>query len=190
MVNRHNYLLARECLAYLDGVCQLDVRSRERYWCYLKYRLLWADETSLCAGNRAPPFPSFSATVRLDGEQGKLAPSTLTKIIQTVKRFFTWLMLAYVREYRDLSLVWIETPRSPRGVELPMEHVFVMPGEVQHLISFQVTVEDLALRCDQAAAALLFLSGMRIDRIGQSKCCLADGYTADQSISPVTSSPK
>jgi len=162
MVNRHNYLLTKEYLAYLDGVCQLDVRSRERYWCYLKYLLIWADETSFeRMVELRPTFPSFLATVRLDGEQGKLAPSTLKKIIQTVKRFFTWLKLAYVREYRDLSLAWIEALRPPRGIELPMEHVFVTPGEVQHIIGFQVPAEDLALRRDQAAVALLFLSGMR-----------------------------
>jgi site-specific recombinase XerD len=99
--------------------------------------------------------------VRLDGEQGKLAPSTLKRIIQTVKRFFTWLKLAYVREYRDLSLAWIEALRPPRGIELPTEHIFVTPGEVQQIIGFQVPVEDLALRRDQAAVAMLFLSGMR-----------------------------
>ena len=162
MVNRHNYHLTREYLAYLDGVCQLDVRSRERYWCYLKYLLIWADETSFVRVMEIrPTFPSFLATVRLDGEQGKLAPSTLKKIIQTVKRFFTWLKLAYVREYRDLSLSWIEALRPPRGIELPTEHVFVTPGEVRHIIGFQVPAEDLALRRDQAAAVLLFLSGMR-----------------------------
>ncbi len=78
-----------------------------------------------------------------------------------MKRFFTWLKLADVREYRDLSLSWIEALRPLRGTELPTEHVFVTPGEVQHLIGFQVSIEDLALRRDQAAAALLFLSGMR-----------------------------
>ena len=162
MVNRHNYHLTREYLAYLDGVCQLDVRSRERYWCYLKYLLIWADETSFeHVMEHRPTFPSFLATVRLDGGQGKLAPATLKKIIQTIKRFFTWLKLAYVREYRDLSLAWIEALRPPRGIELPAEHIFVTPGEVQQLIGFQGAAEDLALRRDQAAAALLFLSGMR-----------------------------
>ncbi len=58
MVNRHNYHLTREYLEYLDGVCQLDVRSRERYWCYLKYLLLWADETPFVrVMEQRPPFP-------------------------------------------------------------------------------------------------------------------------------------
>ena len=162
IVNRHNYHLPREYLEYLDGVCQLDVCSRERYWCYLKYLLIWADETSFVrVMELRPTFPSYLATARLDGEQGKLAPSTLKKIVQTIKRFFTWLKLAYVREYRDLALSWIEALRPPRGIELSMEHVFVTPGEVRQIISFQVPAEDLALRRDQAAAALLFLSGLR-----------------------------
>ena len=73
----------------------------------------------------------------MDGEQGKLAPATLKKIVQTIKRFFTWLKLAYVREYRDLALSWIEALRPPRGIELSMEHVFVTPGEVQQIIGFK-----------------------------------------------------
>jgi len=162
MVNRCNYHLTQEYLAYLDGVCQLDVRSRERYWFYLKYLLIWADETSFeRVVERRPTFPSFLGTVRLDGERGMLAPAILKKIIQTIKRFFVWLKLAYVREYRDLSLAWIEALRPPRSMELPAEHVFVIPSEVQQLIGFQSAAEDLTLRRDQAAAALLFLSGMR-----------------------------
>jgi hypothetical protein len=37
----------------------------------------------------------------------------MKKIIQTVKRLFVWLKLAYVREYRDLSLTRIEALRLP-----------------------------------------------------------------------------
>ena len=44
MVNRRNYRLAQEYLAYQSEVAQLDPRSVERYWFYLKYLLLWADE--------------------------------------------------------------------------------------------------------------------------------------------------
>ncbi len=162
MVNRHNYRLTREYLAYLDSVCQLDVRSRERYWFYLKYLLIWADETSFeRVVDHRPTLPSFLATTRLDGERDRLAPATLKKIIQTIKRFFVWLKVAYVHEHRDLSLAWIEALRPPRSIELPAEHVFVTPGEVQQIIGFHVPAEDLALRRDQAAAALLFLSGMR-----------------------------
>ena len=44
MVNRRNYRLVQEYLAYQSEVAQLDPRSVDRYWFYLKYLLLWADE--------------------------------------------------------------------------------------------------------------------------------------------------
>lgn len=162
MVNRHNYLVAKDYLKYMDGVLQLDARSISRYWCYLKYLLIWADESLLStAGDIRPTFAVYLGTTRLDGENGQLAPSTLKKVIQTVKRFFLWLKMTYPREYRNLPPTWIDTLRPPRGAQTVVEHQFITLEEVQRIVDMKIADDDLALRRDRAAAAMLFLSGMR-----------------------------
>ena len=167
MVNRQNYHLTKAYLAYLAEVSQLDPRSIERYWFYLKYLLLWADEVLLGkVTNLRPAFSSFLATTRLDGEQGTLSPSTLKKIIQTVKRLLTWLKMTYPREFRDMSVAWIEALRPPRSVEPMAEHEFVTLEEALRISVLNIDEGDLALRRDQAAAAMLFLSGMRATAFG------------------------
>ncbi len=162
MINRRNYQLAKQYLEYLDGVCQLDRGSLDRYWFYLKYVLMWVDDAALCqVAKIRPPFASFLATARLDGERSMLASSTLQKIIQTAKRFFVWLKMTYPREYREVSMAWIEALRPPRSTEPVQDHQFVTLEDVQTISRLVLEPHDLALRRDQAAAAMLFLSGMR-----------------------------
>lgn len=163
MVNRTNYAAARSYLRYLDEVSQLDARSIRRYWFYLKYVLLWADETALCqAATIRPTFASYLAGECLDEVGEPLAPATLKKVIQTAKRFFLWLKMTEPRDYRDLSAGWIDTLRPPRGAQAVVEHEFVTLEEVQQLAELQIDPTDLAMRRDRAAAVMLFLSGMRV----------------------------
>ena len=167
MVNRQNYHHAKEYLAYLSEVSQLDARSVERYWFYLKYLLLWADEVMLSKViTLRPTFATYLAAQRLDGEQGTLSPVALKKIIQTVKRFLTWLKMTYPSEFREVSVAWIEALRPPRCVEPVVEHRFVTLEEIRQLSAMQIDEGDVALRRDQAAAAMLFLSGTRATAFG------------------------
>jgi integrase len=162
MVNKQNYQFAREYLDYLSEVTQLDACSVDRYWFYLKHLLLWADEIFLSqVPNLRPTFPAYLTTARPASVDGPLAASTLKKIIQTVKRFLFWLKITYAREFRELSPAWIDALRPPRSVESPAEHEFITLDEVQRIIALPIDEHDLALRRDQAAAALLFLSGAR-----------------------------
>ena len=162
MVNRNNYLVAKVYLEYLDSVQQLDARSIGRYWFYLKYLLIWADESLLStAADIRPTFAVYLTTTRLDGENGQLAPATLKKVIQTVKRFFQWLKMNYPSEYRKLPPAWIDTLRTPRGAQTVVDHQFITLEEVQRLAHLTIADDDLALRRDRAAAILLFLSGIR-----------------------------
>ena len=112
MVNRRNYQLVREYLDYLTQVSQLDPRSVERYWFYLRHLLLWADE--ILPGRIAsirPGFPFFLSKVHADcGDEG-FAPSTSKKIIQTVKRFLIWSKMNSPAELRKSPLKGIPTPR-------------------------------------------------------------------------------
>ena len=133
MVNRQNYRWARAYLEYLAEVTQLDRRSVERYWFYLKPLLIWADDVLLSqASQRRPAFPVYLAATRQDDAADLYAPSTLKKIIRTTKRFLLWLKMTYVRDFRDLPMTWIDALRPPRGIEPPHDHQFI-------------TVEDLSL---------------------------------------------
>ena len=167
MINRYNYRLAKQYLEYLDGVCQLDRGSLDRYWFYLKHLLIWVDEARLCqVADIRPPFSAFLASARPDRERGRLASSTLKKIIQTAKRFLAWLKLTYPREFREVSAAWLEALRPPRTTVQMAEHEFVTLDEVLQLSTLKIDEGNLALRRDQAAAAMLFLSGMRATAFG------------------------
>jgi integrase len=167
MVNRQNYRWAKTYLEYLAEVTQLDRRSVERYWFYLKPLLIWADEIELShAADRRPAFPAYLVATRQDAEAGPYAPSTLKKIMRTTKRFLLWLKMTYAREFRDLPMSWIEALRPPRSVEQPRDHQFITLEEIRQLMAVTFADDDLALRRDQAAAAMLFLSGMRAGAFG------------------------
>lgn len=167
MVNRRNYHLVKEYLKHQQDTRQLDPRSVTRYWFYLKFILLWTDEIRFnkLAGIHTA-FAVFLATTRLDGRAGSLDPDTLKKIIQTAKRFLTWLKMKYPQEFRELSIDWINELCPPRGIESIDEHVFVTIDEVRQLAAIEIPEDDLALRRDQAGTAMLFLSGMRAGAFG------------------------
>lgn len=167
MVNRTNYHLVKEYLNYLDTVAQLDVLSIGRYWFYLKHLLIWADETSFNdVAHRKPTFATFLATARLDASDKPLAPTTHKKIIQTTKRFFVWLQMAHPRAYRGIPASWVDALRPPRSVQATLEHNFITLEEVRKIAGLKIAEDDLALRRDQAAAVMLFLSGMRAGAFG------------------------
>jgi integrase len=95
-----------------------------------------------------------------------LSPATLKKIAQTAKRFFTWAKMTYSRRFRAVSKAWIDALRPPRSVQPAPEHEFVTIDEVKQLAALNVPEQDLALRRDQAAASMLFVSGMRSGALG------------------------
>ena len=164
MVNRDNYHVVKSFLAYTQDTRQRDVRTVGRYWSHLRHLLLWADETPLSrAADIRPSFPEYLAGVRRDGGEEPLKPETLKKIVQTSKALLKWARLNYARQVRGLPASWIEALCPPRNtrVENEKKHEFASLAEVLQLIRMPVPEADLALRRDQAGAAMLFLSGMR-----------------------------
>jgi integrase len=162
MIERQNYLKTRKHLTYLEEVLQLTPASLERYRFYLRHLLLWArDKDFKNIQEIRPTFPTYLST--LPGKDGKgiLAGTTQKKILDISKRFFRWAKPAYPRELNTLPLVWIETLRLTRQPQITSENVFVSEDEVKRLIAYPTKQDDLALLRDQAAAAMLFLSGMR-----------------------------
>ena len=139
-------LILRTHLAYLTEVFQLDARSVDRYWFYLKYLLLWADAILLGEiMSVRPTFAAFLATSRLDGTRDPLSSATLKKIIQLAKRFLTWAKMTHPRAFRAMPVAWIEALRPPRSVEQTTEHEFVTLDEVLQLSTLRIDEDDLAL---------------------------------------------
>lgn len=162
MINRNNYRQYKAYLRYLRDTAQLSTLSVGRYWFYGKHLLMWADSRPLAeAGKIKPGFASYLNTARLDGETGPLSPATLKKIVQTTRRFLTWAKANYPREFRALPATWIDELRPPRSVQSPHEHEFVTLNEVVQLVASTGQANDVTLIRDRAAAAMLFLSGMR-----------------------------
>lgn len=162
MVNRRNYLLVKEHLKYLEEVHQLSENSIRRYWFYLRHLLIWADETFLGKIiDKRPTFPAYVSTLPGKQKDGPLSASAQKKIIETSKRLFLWAKSAHPKEFQSTPANWIETLRPPRMVQQPDEHEYVSLEQVIQLATFQIEESDLALQRDQAAAAMLFLSGMR-----------------------------
>jgi integrase len=157
MVNRRNYLWAKEHLKYLAEVMQLSDRSIKRYWSYFKHLLLWADEIVFSkAPNVRPTFPTYLKDVGAN-----LAPTTLKKIVNAAKRLFVWLKLTHPTQFRTVTKAWIDALRPPRVDAPAPDHVFVTLEEVVQLTTIEVDGNNLALRRDQASVAFLYLSGMR-----------------------------
>ena len=162
MVNRENYRLIKSHLKYLREVEQLSPASVQRTWFWLRHLLLWADETPLSrAASVRPAFPAYvSSLPGLHGKTG-LADVSQKKMIAAAKRFYTWTRSMGYKGYAQVPSTWIDTLRPARFTSSNDEHVYVTPDEVLKLATLPVDPHNLAARRDQAAAAMLFLSGAR-----------------------------
>ena len=177
MVNRENYRLVKDHLRYLVEVYQLSPDSVKRYWFYLRHALIWADETPFGKANQIrPAFPAYVSTVQTS-RGGSLTAASQKKIVETTRRLFTWAKATFPQVYAKLPANWIDTLRPLRLPQQAGEHVYVTLEEVLKLISVQPEADDFAFRRDQAAAAMLFLSGMRASAfttLPLSAVCLTD----------------
>jgi integrase len=162
VIERQNYLKIKEHLKYLEEVLQLNPTSVERYRFYLRHLLLWADDQNFRNVQAIrPTLPSYLASIPGKDGKGTLASVSQKKILDSSKRFFRWAKITYPREMNSLPISWIDTLRRPRQPQISSENVFVSLNEVQTLINTSVPEDSLALLRDKAAAAMLFLSGMR-----------------------------
>ena len=162
MINRSNYQKLQTHLRYLRDVEQIDEKSVSRYEAYLDHLLVWADEQSLAEADRIEPaLPVYLANYTKTRGGQSLAPSTVKKIIAVSKRALIWMKESEPTEFRRLSARWINALNPPKMTPQVDEHRFISFDQVQKLITMPVEDGDLATLRDQAAAALLFLSGMR-----------------------------
>lgn len=162
MVDRLNYLRVNQHLKYLEEVLQVAPISLDRYRFYLRHLLLWTgDKVFKNVSAIRPTFPIYLTSLAGKDPSGGLAGATQKKILNSSQRFFRWAKSAYPHEFGSLPVVWIETLRFAHQPQAAGENVFVSLEEVRQLISIPADSNNLALLRDQAAAAILFLSGMR-----------------------------
>ena len=164
MVTRQNYQKVKAHLSYLSDVHQIGANSLERYKFLLRHLLLWADEMPLGKiADRRPTFPAYLANQPGKNGQGMLAPKSQKKTIEICRRFLQWAKTTYPNDLKSLPLAWIESLTPARVAQRPEEHIFVTVEEAIHLATLPTPPDDLALWRDRAGAAMLFLSGMRVN---------------------------
>lgn len=174
MIDRLNYLRVNQHLKYLEEVRQVTPESAERYRFYLRHLLLWTgDNVFKNVKTLRPTFPTYLTSLPGKDPNCRLAGKTQKKILELTRRFLLWGKLEYPREFGGLPMNWIETLRLPHQPQADVENVFVSIEEVRQLISVPAETNNLARLRDQAAAALLFLSGMRAGALATLP--LADG---------------
>lgn len=158
MIERGNYLLVKEFLAYQREVMQLDAKSIKRYWSYLKHLLIWADDVRFSQVTEIrPTFAMYIKSRSVDsGSALPLAAPTLKKILQIAKRFFIWVKSTYPSRFRDIPPAWVDALRLPHSSPDTAPHVFVTLPEVLKLIQVGCATSDLARWRDQAAPPCYF----------------------------------
>ena len=162
MINYDNYNLTRLYLEHLTQLRRLHESSVGRYRSHLSHLLVWADETSLGElAKKLPTFEQYLKTARRDDKKSTLARETVERIVATSQRFLLWAKAAHRREMRCLDLAWINAMRPPRIEDRIAVHEFVTLDEVKQLIMLPNPKNDWIFRRNQAAAAMLFLSGAR-----------------------------
>lgn len=162
MINRQNWL---DTCAYLEHL-QHDLGRTDQtihaYRIHLRRLLEWADEKPLSKANHLDPvFPVYLAELRTR-HTAPLTYSTLYKTLTTVRLFYAFAMSTWNARYQHIHAAWLATLR-PRSQPEPRleEHRFYTRDELLRIAS--VSTETLREERGQAAACMLFLSGMRPD---------------------------
>ena len=106
------------------------------------------------------------------------APMTIFKGLQTVREFFYFARSEWPTRYKPIKESWIELlqpPRHARTASQFIEHEFYTLEELRRLLA--VSAETLHQQRAQAGAALLFLSGMRLDTLASLRTNCIDVST-------------
>lgn len=162
MVNRENYRLVKEFLSHKIETGKLAEASAQRYWFYLKHLLQWADETGLGDAHIIEPSLIKYLSQQSSPTTGlQLSTQTWKKILGTAAQFFSWAMKSFPKDFSGQISIWLDTLIVPRFPNQHAEQEYVTYEEMQMIAKLRIDPKNLALRRDQAAAALLFLTGMR-----------------------------
>jgi integrase len=164
MINRENYLAVKDYLKFKVEVQQRDQLSVNLIYSQLKLVLRWLDDCPLTdAPAKRPVLPKWVAALDLVYKPGvKVSNQWVKDVCDTTRAYVKWLRVQDPSKYSVLSLSWLETLVPGRILEEPPEErQVVTPDMVRKLIAIKGDPADTALKRDKAAAAFLFLSGMR-----------------------------
>jgi integrase len=163
MINRDNYHLVRENLAYRENVMQNDLATIATYWQSLKHLLQWADSRPFKDSPKIlPSFPEYLLTARNDGKGKPLSPKYMVKTLSHVRAFYDWLRL-HERGYQVITEAWIKTlqVRRSAGEQSRLKERDYWRLEDVHKIA-ALDPSCLRERRDIAALVFLYISGMRV----------------------------
>ena len=180
MINRDNYQLSQEFLNYLSDIMRTKRVSVDRYRFYLRHILIWLDEIGV--SDAYAHTPTFHTYIEANQATRALAPQTISKIMQVARRFFVWCKTKHPTRFKRLSRDWISSLRPARGAYVPKPRLYFTLDEMLKIAALSIPVDDLALRRDQAAACMLFLSGMRVGAFVSLpiRCVNLDSMTIQQ----------
>ena len=172
MINRANYLQTKAFLEYLMQIRHVKAKSAERYWFHLKVILLWAMETPFALiADKPLTLTRYLTEVHSGLRSARLAQTSVRKIIQIAQQLFRWLKQTQPKPYRTLSEVWVESLSPPSEVAATGVKEYVRLEDIKAIAVLQIAETDIALRRDQAAACMLFLSGMRVSAFVSLPIC-------------------
>jgi len=159
VIDRQNFKDVEAHLVYRRDVKRDAAKTQATRHSSLRLLLAWADAALLSdAPAIRPTWPVYISRELRDGEP--LAAATQAKLVSDARTFFRWAVIAYPRRYRKITLMWLDSLQpiaQPSGVE---------HREIYTLLDMELLVGTTGggLRGDRirAAAAMLFLSGMRV----------------------------
>lgn len=163
MINRNNFLDVENFLQFQQDLKQNDSSTVVGYWYRLVHLMKWADDNLFTkAATIRPAFPAYLEKVKTPRGE-RLGASGFTAICKTTRAFYLWAKSEHPGRYRGVDQNWITSIRPPRmrseQAEIHTRELYTL-DEAISLATCKVS--KLCQQRTQAAAALLFLSGMRI----------------------------
>jgi integrase len=128
----------------------------------LNHFLIWLDANLIeFSAKKYPSFPTYLQKIRMNDDSKPLAHATQKKILQITKQFLQWAKMSYPHRFKKLPLIWINSLQIAAFPPEPRAHEFVTLDEAIKLSTSSSLGDLVVYKRDQAAAAMLFLSGMR-----------------------------
>jgi len=163
MINRQNWHETQTFLAFQEGTLQNDPLTIHRMRGALRHLLEWANEKPFGdVRTLEPTFPAYMAKNKT--EAGKVFSSSGSeKTLQIARQFFGFARSEWPARYKNIAVSWIKTlqPSKRNSAQSRLkDHSHYTLESILKIAALPFdTLQD---RRDIAAAAFLFLSGMRI----------------------------
>ena len=164
MIIRENYFDVMAYLEYQEKILQYSYKTIDRKWAHLRHLLEWADSMPFPKTSKIEPaFPKYLETARNDGKEKSLSTESKKRACLETRNFFQWAKLNRNSKYSKVKESWIETIRPSRAsgqLSEIIDREYFTLEEIRKLVNF--VPDRLIDKRDRAAAAFIYLSGIRI----------------------------